>query len=60
MIEQLLEDVVLLLEDVVLRLDKILFALEYAYFLLKIGLACLGIYGLYRVFKYLVGFNRVN
>ncbi len=72
MIEQLLENVVVrlelledivarleLLEDIIARFDKVLFALEYAYFLFKVGLALLGIYALYRLFRYLIGFNRV-
>jgi len=54
------EQVIHLLEDVVMYLDRFWFALEYAYLLFKVGLALLGIYWLYRVFKYLVGFNRVN
>lgn len=58
--EQMQEQVIYLLEDIVTRLDKFWLALEYAYFLFKIGLACLGIYGIYRLFKYLAGFNRIK
>lgn len=49
-----------LLEAILLNLDKFLFALNFAFLLLKIGLACLGVYGLYRLFKYLTGFKRVQ
>ena len=49
-----------LLEDIVLKLDELLFAVNYAYFLFKVGLACLAIYGIFRLIRYFSGFNRLN